>query len=135
LQARGRDPERGSTAVEFAMVVPLLFLMTIGVYDAGRMVVTKTMLAYAVTIGARAGVASNTTSTSAVQSAVVAAAPFLNLSTSNVTTVSSSNGTWATRSRGDSVTVTGQYTFTPTLPLFTKLASKTHTYTSTMKIP
>jgi Flp pilus assembly protein TadG len=134
-QLRHRDPERGTTTVEFALVLPLLILMTIGAYDACRMVVSNTMLAYATTIGARAGIVSSTTSTATVQTAVVNAAPFLNLSTSNVTTVSSSNGTWATRTRGDTVTVTATYTFTPVIPVLTRLIQRTYTYTSKMKIP
>ncbi len=126
--------------VEFSLVLPILLCTTIGLYDAGRMVTSKTMLAYAVTVGARTATAKvnssgTTLSTSDVQQVVINAAPFLNLSTSNVTTVSSSNGTWASRTRGNSVTVTATYTFTPLLPFLTKLAAKTYTYTSTMTIP
>jgi len=132
---RSRNPERGAAAVEFALVVPLLILTTIGAYDACRMVTSRTMLAYATIVGARTGVVLQTATTSVVQTAVINAAPFLHLTTSNVPTVSSSNGTWANRNRGDVVTVTAKFQFTPTLPLFTRLVQKNYTYTSKMTIP
>lgn len=123
-------------AVEFALVVPVLVAVTIGTIDAGKMTVAKEMCAFAATVGARTGVASNTASTSAVQTAAINAAPLLHLTTSNVTVaVSGSTTTFTSRTRGDTVTVTVTYTFTPVIPLLTKLATKSYTVKSAMVIP
>ena len=118
------------------MVVPVLMAVTIGTIDAGKMTSAKTMCAYAATVGARTGIASNTASTTAVQNAAIAAAPLLHLTASNVTvTVSGSTTTFTSRARGDKVTVVVTYTFTPVIPLLTKLATKNYTVTSAMVIP
>jgi hypothetical protein len=77
--------------------------MTIGSLDAGRMVVGRAMLSYAVICGTRKAVVASTTTTTAVQAAVTAAAPMLPLTTNVVTT---SAATWAARTSGDTVTVT-----------------------------
>jgi Flp pilus assembly protein TadG len=129
---RPRNGQRGTAAVEFSLVVPLLLLMTIGSLDAGRMVVGRAMLSYAVICGTRKGVVAATTTTTAVQAAVTAAAPMLPLTTNVVTT---SAATWAARTSGDTVTVTATYTFKPSLPVLTKLVTKNFTATSTVTIP
>ena len=122
--------------VEFALVVPILMAVTIGTIDAGKMTAAKTMCAYAATVGARTGIASSTASTTVVQNAAIAAAPLLHLTTSNVTvTVSGSTTTFTSRTRGDKVTVVVTYTFTPVIPLLTKLATKNYSVTSAMVIP
>ncbi len=140
FRSHSRHPESGTAAVEFSLVVPLLVAVTIGTIDAGKMVVAKQMCAYAAIVGARTGVASATASSTAVQNAAIAAAPLLHLTSSNVTvgvTVGSTLVTRAfgARTRGDTVTVTVGYTFTPVIPLLTKLASKTYSVKSAMVIP
>jgi len=50
---RARDGERGVVAVEFAMVVPLLLLLLLGVIDFGRAMYVKNSLVYAASQGAR----------------------------------------------------------------------------------
>jgi Flp pilus assembly protein TadG len=140
-----RSTERGATAVEFAVALPIFLAMTLGMVEASRMIVSKTMLAYAVTAGARAASAKynhnatpSTLSTSDVQSVVIAAAPMLNLTASNFDSITSS-ATWASRTHGDTVTVQAHYTFTPAFvagsPVLVSLTSKTFNYTSTMTIP
>jgi Flp pilus assembly protein TadG len=136
IRTRRRHPQRGSVAVEFSLVVPILMAVTIGTIDAGRMVVAKEQCAYAAIVGARTAVASATASSSAVQTAAIAAAPLLHLSSSNVAVaVTGSTTTFANRTRGDTVTVTVTYTFTPVIPLLTKLATKNYTVKSAMVIP
>lgn len=145
FRSRQRDPERGAVAVEFAMVVPILVALTIGTIDAGRMIVAKQMCAYAAIVGARTALAkvtvvSGTTTTitaTEVRNAAIAAAPLLHLTTSNIPTVSVSGSTttFANRTRGDKVTVVVTYTFTPVIPLLTKLATKNYSVTSAMVIP
>ena len=126
--------------MEFSLVVPLLVAVTIGTIDAGKMVVAKQMCAYAAIVGARTGVVTATASSTAVQNAAIAAAPLLHLTTSNVT-VAVTVGSTATarafgaRARGDTVTVTVGYTFTPVIPLLTKLTTKTYSVKSAMVIP
>jgi Flp pilus assembly protein TadG len=130
--------ERGAVAVvETALVLPIIVLVIVGTIDASRMVTSRMMLAYAVTVGARTATA-KANATSDVQNAVIAAAPILNLNTTTniLTTDVTTNATsWTARTSGNTVTVTARYTFTPSNPLFTKIGSRTFTLTSTMTIP
>lgn len=141
FRSHKRHPERGTAAVEFSLVVPLLVAVTIGTIDAGKMVVAKQMCAYAAIVGARTGVAKATASSTAVQNAAIAAAPLLHLTTSDVTVVVYVGSTavvrtpFTARTRGDTVSVTVGYTFTPVIPLLTKLASKTYSVKSAVVIP
>lgn len=126
-------------AVEFSFMFMLLMLVTSGTIDAGRMVISKTMLAHAVTVGARAASLGFNTTTTAVQTAVVNAAPMLNLSSGSVN-VSATDSlgvakTFANKTRGDIVSVNCSYTFTPVTPVLTRLVTKTYNYTSKMTIP
>lgn len=83
MRVRGRNRQRGSTAVEFASVFPLFFTLIACALEGGRFVVSRMMLAYAVTVGARAATLRNASATS-VQTAVVNAAPMLHLTASQV---------------------------------------------------
>lgn len=133
-----RSRERGAVAVvETALVLPIIVLVIVGTIDASRMVTSRMMLAYAVTVGARAATA-KANATSDVQNAVIAAAPILNMNTTtNIlsTDVTTSAASWTGRTSGDTVTVQARYTFTPSNPLFTKIGSRTFTLKSTMTIP
>jgi Flp pilus assembly protein TadG len=53
IAKRARDGERGAVAVEFAMVIPLLLLLLLGVIDFGRAMYVKNSLVYAASQGAR----------------------------------------------------------------------------------
>lgn len=122
------------------MVVPVLILLTAGMIDAGRMIVARSMLSYAAIAGARAGIASGTASTAAVQTIAVNAAPMLGLGTGSTgnrvaVTYTSSDSTWASRTSGDTVTVTAYYTFQPILGRMTLLATKSFVAQSTLTIP
>ncbi len=79
----GRNRLRGSTAVEFALVFPIFFTLIACALEGGRFVVSRMMLSYAVTAGARAATLSGA-STLSVQNAVVNAAPMLHLTTGQV---------------------------------------------------
>lgn len=83
MRLRGRNRQRGSTAVEFALVFPLFFTLIACALEGGRFVVSRMMLAYAVTVGARAATLKSASATS-VQTAVVNAAPMLHLTASQV---------------------------------------------------
>jgi Flp pilus assembly protein TadG len=83
MRVRGRIRQRGSTAIEFALVFPIFFTLIACALEGGRFVVSRMMLAYAVTVGARAATLSNAT-TGSVETAVVNAAPMLHLATTQV---------------------------------------------------
>jgi len=83
MRVRGRNRQRGSTAVEFALVFPVFFTLIACALEGGRFVVARMMLAYAVTVGARAATLSNA-STASVQNAVVNAALMLHLTATQV---------------------------------------------------
>ena len=83
MRVRGRNRQRGSTAVEFSLVFPLFFAVIACALEGGRFVVSRMMLAYAVTVGARAATLKNAT-TSSVTAAVVNAAPMLHLTATQV---------------------------------------------------
>src|SRR5688572_15466160 len=52
-QAPGLPTRRGAAAVEMAVVLPLLFLMIVGVWEVGRMVEVQQLLSNAVREGGR----------------------------------------------------------------------------------
>ncbi len=83
MRVRGRNRQRGSTAIEFALVFPVFFTLIACALEGGRFVVSRMMLTYAVSVGARAATLKNASTTS-VQNAVVNAAPMLHLTTTQV---------------------------------------------------
>lgn len=100
------------------------------------MVVSRSMLSYAAICGARAGEVSTTTNIAAVQAVVAAAAPMLTLSSVTVTVNGLSTAAAFTgRSSGSVVSVTAASTFTPVLPIMTRLATKNFQATSAVTIP
>jgi Flp pilus assembly protein TadG len=142
--ASGRRRQGGSTTVEFSMVFPLLALILFGAIDGGRLVIDRFMVSYAAVLGARlasvrksAGVASPVT---AIQTAVVAAVPFLQLSNGAVAVAV--NGTSATDASFPShptgspntVTVTVTYNYQAVFIPFYNHAVKTLTGSSQVVI-
>jgi Flp pilus assembly protein TadG len=114
--------QRGSTVVEFALVLPILMVVTFGAIDAGRLVVAKVELSYACIMGARLAAVSNTTAFTTVQTAVVAAAPLLNLATTAVHYQIETGGVAATadtgfssRAAGSKIRVYSTYNYQPML--------------------
>jgi Flp pilus assembly protein TadG len=83
MPVRGRNRQRGSAAIEFALVFPIFFTLIACALEGGRFVVSRMMLAYAVTVGARAATLS-TASATTVQNAVINAAPMLHLAATQV---------------------------------------------------
>jgi Flp pilus assembly protein TadG len=101
----GRRHRRGTAVVEFAIVLPVFFLMIFGMLEFGRMVMVKQVLTNASREGARLGVLDGAT-TSEVETQVEAyltsaAIPF---TAGDVVTVSPSPPSSA--GYGESVTVT-----------------------------
>jgi Flp pilus assembly protein TadG len=119
--------QRGSTAVEFALVLPLLIAVLFGAIDGGRLVVSQCMLNYAVIAGARlASVSSTGTSFTPVQTAVVAAAPLLTLPTNavhyQIGTGTADSG-FATLAAGNIIRVYASYNYRPLV--LSKLGART----------
>lgn len=80
--------ERGAAAVEFALVVPLLLLLVLGIAEFGRAYNTSATLASAARTGARTMALEN--SAGAARTATQAAATGLSLSTSQIAVTPSS---------------------------------------------
>lgn len=80
---RNRGSERGAAAVEFALVVPLLLVLVMGIAEFGRAYNRQAILSGAAREGARTMALSGTSAT-AKTAAVNAAAPTLTLMHSNV---------------------------------------------------
>ena len=120
---KGRTRSLGSTAVEFAFIIPLAVFLMLGSIEAGRMVTCKQMLANATMEGARMSAAMGTgIDPTVVRTAIKAAAPMLALADSNIDIEAQvacigawSSATFALRAVNDCVRVTVRYTFSPTL--------------------
>lgn len=98
--------ERGAAAVEFALVVPLLLLLVLGIAEFGRAYNISSTLAGAAREGARTMALEN--STSAARSAAQGAATGLGLSASQITVTPSS---CPTSSTGSTTLVTVRITY------------------------
>jgi len=101
-----RRGERGAAAVEFALVVPLLLLLVVGIAQFGRAYNISTTLSAAAREGARAMALQN--STTAARTAAQTAAPGLGLSAGQI---SVTPGTCPTSSTGSTTLVTVTITY------------------------
>lgn len=139
MPVRRRNRQLGSTAVEFALVFPVFFALIACALEGGRFVVSRMMLAYAVTVGARAATLSNAT-TASVQTAVVNAAPMLHLSTGQVEITSGGVTATLPLAVGSAVTVSvgainssNKYQFKSLIPVkFSPFATRTWSAKATM---
>lgn len=128
LRGWARD-ERGAAVVEFAIVVPILLVMMLGIIDFGRMLAVSGGLAAAVRDGTRlAAVSSNpsdATQQSTVKNRVISAFQALGgpaLQASNIAvSVDQTNGLVT-------VTVSG-YTYQPLTPVLRMIGAGTVTFT------
>jgi Flp pilus assembly protein TadG len=74
---RGRDHERGTTLIEFALVFPALVAVLFGMIDGGRFIGARVMLSQAAGVAARTACLGSTTSQADVNAAVTASATML----------------------------------------------------------
>jgi Flp pilus assembly protein TadG len=105
---------RGQSLVEFALALPVIFILVLGVVEGGRLVYSLVTLDFAVQEGGRLAALPDTASVSAVQSHVSTNARFITVPTSAVA-VSVNNGAkvYTSRAAGDRVVVTASYTYSP----------------------
>lgn len=120
--------DRGAAVVEFAIVVPILLVLVMGIIDFGRMLAVAASLAAAVRDGARQGATAsdptNSTQRSEVQARVVRAfEPFggAALTTGAVT---------VTLDASQNVVVSvSNYTYQPITPIAALIGMRTVTFT------
>ncbi len=105
LASRRPRRERGSAVVEFALVVPVLLILVLGIAEFGRAYQVQTMLSAAAREGARAMALQN--SVSAARSTTRSFFPALNLTDAQVA-ISPAN---CTVGQAAQVTVTQPFTF------------------------
>ncbi|MDF1501874.1 TadE/TadG family type IV pilus assembly protein [Roseisolibacter sp. H3M3-2] len=118
--ARARRDDRGAAVVEFALVVPVLFLIVFAVIDFGRALWTLNVLTSGVREGARAGSTEATTAL-AIDSAKARTARYINgilgtsLTAANIT--ATYDGTTGSATFGQiRVYITNGFTFSPVTP-------------------
>ena len=122
-------------------MVPLFFTVVFGALEGGRFVVSRMMLAYAVSVGARAATLSSA-STASVQTAVVNAAPMLHLTSSQVEVTSGGLPATLPAVVGTTVTVSvgvtnsaNRYTFRSAIPsTFSPFSTRTWSAQSSMVV-
>jgi Flp pilus assembly protein TadG len=113
-----RHPQGGATAVEFALVFPLLAMLLFGMVEGMRLMVARSLLSYAVEKGARVASLRSTTTVGTVQSAVATAGAYINISSSAVhvqinSSAVDSAAAFTARTSGDNVRVYLSYVWTP----------------------
>lgn len=103
--------DAGASAVEFALVLPILLLLLFGIVDFGRAYQAKTQLTHAVREGVRTYVV--TQDGARGEEKAVAAAVSLGLTVDDVTTT----GCSSTTDIGEDATLTATYSFDYLTPL------------------
>jgi Flp pilus assembly protein TadG len=105
-----RSSQAGQTAVEFALVLPILILILMGVFDFGRAFYAYSVVANSAREGARAGVYATATN----QNVIDAVSEYwIGLGTSPAITISPS----PTRVAMGTISVTVSYVFQPVTPV------------------
>ena len=125
---RGEGADGGAAAVEFALILPMLILMVIGIYEMGKIVYTRSALESAARAGTQSGF-TDPSDTAAMEAAATAALtasgitgatvapPTQICECSNSTVVNCSTGSCATGTVRHYVTVTITKPHTPMLNL------------------
>jgi Flp pilus assembly protein TadG len=103
--APARGHRRGATALEFAVVAPVLFTIVLGIIELGRAIMVIHTLTNAARVGARIG-AIEGTSTSTITGAVTANLAANGISSDTVTVqVNDGSSDASTAQAGDEITV------------------------------
>jgi Flp pilus assembly protein TadG len=108
------NPARGQAMVEFALILPALMVLMLGIFEFGRAVYTSNALANAAREGARYGII-NPTDTGGIKAHAIETAVGLSLAPASVT-VSCPDGNYdfeiATPVAGPHLPLTGSATMT-----------------------
>ena len=104
---------RGQALIEFALVVPILVLLVLGLFDLGYAVYAQNAISNAAREGARTGIILTKTDAD-IRSRVLATAP--TLASLQITIAPS-----LSRTANTPITVTVNYTFTPMTPVIGQL--------------
>jgi Flp pilus assembly protein TadG len=128
---RGGQRRAGTAAVEFAVVVPVFFLLVFGMIEFGRMVMVQQILTNAAREGARVGVLD----TSTVADVNAAANVYLNAANIKNTTITVTPDPPSSAAAGNPVSVQVSVPFNKVswLPSPWFLGSTTLSYTATMR--
>jgi Flp pilus assembly protein TadG len=124
---RNSSPRHGTTAVEFAFVGPIVFLLFFGVIELGRGLMVVHLLNNAARIGCRAGVIEGTSTTS-ITNAVKSSLTGVGISAETVNVQVNDGATDASASKaGDEITVTASIPMSSVtwLPFHSYLNGKT----------
>jgi Flp pilus assembly protein TadG len=111
LSSTRRARQRGSVAIEYALILPALLLFVIGIMDTGRLIWTYTTLSRAAEAAARCAAINTTDCGTASQIKSYAAAQAWGL------TITAAAFTVTTETCG--IQVKGTYDFTFVIPAFT----------------
>jgi Flp pilus assembly protein TadG len=106
---------QGQGLVEFALIIPLLVLVVIGLFDLGYAVHANNLLTNAAREGARTGIILSNTD-AYIRTRVKNTAPDLGLTDAQIIINPS-----APRVFGNPITVTVNYTYTPITPLVERI--------------
>jgi Flp pilus assembly protein TadG len=128
---RGAKRRRGTAVVEFAVVLPLFFLLIFGMIEFGRMVMVQQVLTNSAREGARVGVLDGSTK-SKVDAAVNNYLTAAGISNST-TTVSPNPPSSATSSGAVTVTVSVPFNSVSWLPSPLYLGGKTMSFSAAMR--
>ena len=109
-----RGGDSGATAVEFALIVPILIVLVFGIIDFGALFGQQLALNHAVREGARAAVVAGTGQDANVTGLVRNAVSGIAM---NPDDVAVTGGTCAGPGVGQDLTVTASYVAEPLLPL------------------
>jgi Flp pilus assembly protein TadG len=148
---RLRRSRNGTAALEFALCLPLLLMLTGGIADFGLLWDARGHLATAVNAGTEEALLAGTSATQTGVQAVMTAASGLTGATYSATALgcycSSTSGTTVTLSSatcgttcssgytaGYYMTLTATYTYTPIMPTFSHLTTTSHTETATVRV-
>lgn len=130
LRRLARD-RRGSVALEFGVVLPLVLMLLVGIMDVGRMMGDQHALDRGVAVAARYAIVNSSTATANTITAQFTAAVQPLLGSCGTCTV---NVTFSPSYQvGGTVTVTASYPWTPTVPTLV-LSDTTLTSTITLTV-
>jgi Flp pilus assembly protein TadG len=122
----------GQSLVEFALVIPLLLLVIMGIFDLGWAIYAQNIISNAAAEGARSGIILSTTDAD-IQSRIRASTPGL----TNLQVTISPTGPRTADQFGTPITVTVVYTYHPITPIIGQIVTGSGlrlSATSVMKI-